>query len=99
MNTPEALEEVLIVFNAQTEKDLQQINNLITEEDPKTITEIAHRMLTMFRQLKAKEVIPILEKMEHYNLEVIESVKMKMDYEKLVMNIRDLQKALETREF
>ncbi|SRX73295.1 ATP-binding response regulator [Aequorivita antarctica] len=99
LNTPEALEEVLIVFNAQTEKDLQQINNLITEEDPKTITEIAHRMLTMFRQLKAKEVIPILEKMEQYNMEVIESVEMKMDYEKLVMNIRDMQKALETREF
>lgn len=96
LNTPEALEEVLLVFNAQTEKDLQHINNSITEKDTKTITEIAHRMLTMFRQLKAKKVIPILEKMEFYEI-TTEIVEMKMDYEKLVLNIRELQKALESR--
>jgi CheY-like chemotaxis protein len=97
LNTPEALEEVLEVFNAQTEKDLQQIKNSIAEKDINTITEIAHRMLTMFRQIKAMEAIPTLEKMEFYDLENIEIVEMKMDYEKLVLNIRDLQKALENK--
>lgn len=94
LNTPEALEEVLEVFNAQTEKDLQQIKNSIAENDIKTISEIAHRMLTMFRQLKAKEVIPILEKMEDYTAETVEPVEMRMDFEKLILNIRDLQNAL-----
>ncbi len=94
LNTPEALEEVLDVFNAQTEKDLQHIKNSIAENDTKTISEIAHRMLTMFRQIRAKEVIPILEKMEDYTAETIEPVELKMDFEKLILNIRDLQNAL-----
>ena len=94
LNTPEALEEVLDIFNAQTEKDLQQIKNSIAENDTKTISEIAHRMLTMFRQIRAKEVIPILEKMEDYTAETVEPVEMKMDFEKLILNIRDLQNAL-----
>lgn len=94
LNTPEALEEVLKVFNAQTEKDLQQIKNSIVENDTKTISEIAHRMLTMFRQIRAKEVTPILEKMEDYTTKTVEPVEMKMDFEKLILNIRDLQNAL-----
>lgn len=97
LNTPEALEEVLDVFNAQTEKDLQHIKNSIAENDTKTISEIAHRMLTMFRQIRAKEVIPILEKMEDYTTKTVEPVEMKMDFEKLILNIRDLQNALSNR--
>ncbi len=97
LNTPEALEEVVEVFNTQTEKDLKQIKNLIAENETKTISEIAHRMLTMFRQLKAKEVIPILEKMEDYTAETIEPVELKIDFEKLILNIRDLQNALSNR--
>ena len=97
LNTPEALEGVLEVFNVQTEKDLQQIKNSIAENDTKTISEIAHRMLTMFRQIRAKEVIPILEKMEDYTAETVEPVEMKMDFEKLILNIRDLQNALSIR--
>ncbi len=97
LNTPEALEEVLEVFNSQTEKDLLQIKNSIAEEDINKITEIAHRMLTMFRQLKAKEVIPILEKMEGYTAEIVEPVEIKMDFEKLILNIRNLQNALSIR--
>jgi DNA-binding response OmpR family regulator len=97
LNTPEALEEVLEVFNSQTETDLLKIKAAISEENIQSIKEIAHRMLTMFRQIKAMEAIPILEKMEFYDLENIEIVEMKMDYEKLILNIRDLQKALENK--
>ncbi len=97
LNTPEALEEVLEVFNAQTEKDLQQIKDSIAQNDTKTISEIAHRMLTMFRQLKAKEVIPILEKMEDYGVEIQMESEIQKDYEVLVLNIRELQHALKNR--
>lgn len=97
LNTSEALEEVLKVFNAQTEKDLQQLTSLIDQKDTKTISGIAHRMLTMFRQIKAKKVIQILEKMEHYPAETEIEGEVRKDFEKLVLNIKDLQKALENR--
>jgi hypothetical protein len=35
--------------------------------------------------------------MEHYNAETIEVVEMRMDFEKLMMNFRDLQRALNNR--
>ncbi|SRX52315.1 ATP-binding protein [Aequorivita sp. CIP111184] len=94
LNTPQALDEVLTIFNSQTEMDLLEIKAAISEGKVQPIKEIAHRMLTMFRQIQAKEVIPILEKLEFYSVETIEIVEMKMDYEKLVLNIRDLQKGL-----
>lgn len=97
LNTDEALEEVLTIFNTQTEQDLQQIKNAIAEKNIEKTAEIAHRMLTMFRQLKANAVISILEKMEDFEEEKVEIGQMKMLVEKLIMNIRDLQKELENR--
>lgn len=99
LNTPEALEEVLSIFDVQTEKDLQQIKQCIKEKDLDSIKDTAHRMLTMFRQVRAKNVIPILEKMEDYSRIKDDSFwnKVQIDLEKLVLNIRDLQKALENR--
>lgn len=96
LNTQQALEEVLSIFNSQTEKDLRHIKQCIAEKDIQTIKEITHRMLTMFRQLKAKHVIPILEKMEEYNDAENNTFwnKAQIDFERLVLNIRDLQKAL-----
>ncbi len=99
LNTPQALEEVLEIFSSQSEKDLQHIKKYISEKNIQEIQEITHRMLTMFRQLKAKEVIPILEKMEHYSSQNRDVVSMKMDFEKLSMNVSALQKALEIRKY
>ncbi|WP_026451069.1 ATP-binding protein [Aequorivita capsosiphonis] len=99
LNTPQALEEVLSIFDVQTEKDLQQIKQCIAEKDLETIKEIAHRMLTMFRQINARNVIPILERMEEYDEFKNDAYwnKVQIDLEKLILNIRDLQKALENR--
>ena len=97
LNTPESLNEVLDVFNSQTDIDLQHIKEAITKKDVEIIEQIAHRMLTMFRQLQAVEVIPLLEKLEGYSIENVEMVQMKMDYERLLLNVRELQKALKDR--
>lgn len=94
LNTTEALEEVLTIFHTQTEADLHLIKKAIDNRDIEKIKEIVHRMLTMFRQLRAKDVIPILEKMEEYSGEELE---VREDYEKLVLHVRDLKKALENR--
>lgn len=100
---------MLTIFNLQTEKDLLQIKECITKKDIEAIKEIAHRMLTMFRQVRAKNVIPILEKMEHYveihavdevtskNVHINQKEEMQKDFEKLTINIRDLQNALRKR--
>ena len=96
LDTPQSLNEVLTVFDSQTEKDLQEIKTAISEKNIAKIPEIAHRMLTMFRQIKAHEVVPILEKMEQYAPEILKK-EAQMDYEKLVMNIRDLQRDLQNR--
>jgi CheY-like chemotaxis protein len=97
LNTPEALEEVLTIFNTQTETDIQLITVAVATANIEKIKEIVHRMLTMFRQLKAIEVIPILEKMEDYEDEVEIEIEIKKDYEALIFNIRALQKALSER--
>lgn len=97
LSTPQALEEVLLIFNVQTEKDLQQIKQCMSENDLETIKEIAHRMLTMFRQVKAKNVIPILEIMEEYSEDKIEN-EIKKDFERLTLNIRNLRHALHQRQ-
>lgn len=96
LNTPEAMKEVLEVFHIQTEKDLKQIKTSIAERDIEAIHQISHRMLTMFRQIQAVNVILFLEKMESYS-SATKMEEMRMDYEKLLLNIRDLQKALGSR--
>lgn len=96
LDTPEALTDVLEVFNSQTEKDLHLMKEALLKNDVLLNKQIAHRMLTMFRQVQAKDVIPLLEKIEEYS-ESVELTTMKMDYEKLLLNIRDFQKALKQR--
>ncbi len=96
LDTPQSLNEVLTVFNSQTETDLLEIKEAISQKNIKTIKELAHRMLTMFRQIVGKQVIPILEKMENYTSE-IDLVEVQIDYENLVGKIRELQDELKKR--
>lgn len=96
LDTPQSLNEVLAVFNSQTETDLLEINEAISQNNIQIIKKISHRMLTMFRQIVGKQVIPILEKMENYTSE-IDMTEAQMDYENLVEKIRDLQHELRKR--
>lgn len=97
LDTQKALDEILNLFNSQTETDLQEIKKALSQNNIEIVNEIAHRMLTMFRQIKANGVIPILEKMENYSSEIETEIEIQKDFEKLVINIRDLQKALANR--
>lgn len=97
LNTPESLEEVINIFKSQTEIDLERIKEAIAIKDIETIKQISHRMLTMFRQLKAVEVIPLLEKMEEYSMENYEFADIESDYNKLMLNTRYLLEALDQR--
>ncbi len=95
VSTPQAMDEILSVFFIQTENDLVQLKSAVEQNDFTTIKETSHRMLTMFRQIQAKYVIKNLEKMENYNVQEIRDNEMKMDFEKLVLNVRELIKDLQ----
>lgn len=94
LNTPESLAEVLNIFKYQTEVDLKRIKEAIVLNDIETIKQTSHRMLTMFRQLKAAEVIPILEKMEAYSEGNTELSTIESDYKELELKSEVLLKAL-----
>ena len=67
----QSLQAILDIFHNSTKDNLKELNTSITENDIKNIKRIAHKMLPMFKQIKAKEVTPIIEKLEHperYNL-------------------------------
>ncbi len=94
----EAMAEILAVFESQTEEDLQQLTTFIAQKDLQAISALAHRMLTMFRQIRAVKVIPVLEKMEHYTnemqIEKENEIEIEKDYKALKEKIQELQKAL-----
>ncbi|WP_313112841.1 hybrid sensor histidine kinase/response regulator [Aequorivita sediminis] len=102
LSTPEALEEVLNIFNQQTKTDLQLIDKAIEDNDFDKVKETTHRMLTMTRQLQAKDVVAILEKMEEYP-EVTTKIsndlqlEMRSDFNMLVQKFEVLQQALKNR--
>ena len=64
LETEEALQDVLNVFYTQTEKDLATLKACIDKGNLEGISQVAHKMLTMCRQINAKKVIPILEALE-----------------------------------
>lgn len=95
LNTPQAVQEVLRSFDAQTNKDLEDLNRAISNEDWAVVKSISHRMLTMIRQLQAVEIIPVLEKMEHLGeTEKINKSELISDFRALTQKIRILQEGL-----
>lgn len=90
----DGLYEVLQVFQDQTVKDIQQLKKAIKTSDFETINAVSHRMLTMFRQICAVQVIPILEALEHTSTQTTtpeESIEL---FENLQVKIDELMKAL-----
>ncbi|MEL6916466.1 MAG: ATP-binding protein [Bacteroidota bacterium] len=60
----EAVDEVLQTFIEDTAKNIKLLRAAVDRGDYVKINKTAHRMLPMFRQIKAHELIPILERME-----------------------------------
>lgn len=59
-----ALHEVLTTFIADVTTNLKHLNEAIEKLDLKGINATAHKMLPMFRQLKANDIVPVLEQLE-----------------------------------
>lgn len=80
----EAMKEVLDVFVLQSEENMKTIKKAIQAEDYKTMGDTAHKMLTMCRQIQAKNVTPILEKMERFVTEKSSETLIRSEEKKLI---------------
>ena len=61
----DSLYAILDTFYESTIDNVKELKMTIRKKDIHHIKKIAHKMLPMFKQIKAKEVVPILEKLEH----------------------------------
>lgn len=61
----DALKSLLEIFLKDTKKHMAELKVAETQNDLKTINDLSHRMLTMFKQLNATSIVPHLEILEH----------------------------------
>lgn len=90
VSSPESLQEILDLFIEQTEEDLYLLETAVENKDIQFIKDIAHRMLTMTRQIQAKKIVPLLEKMEEYEVETTAKEILLQDYDQLKKEISEL---------
>lgn len=64
-NDPEALEKIIQSFVTSTEQHLGLLQQYLQDKHYESISQLAHKMLPMFRQLEASLVVEPLEKLEH----------------------------------
>ena len=75
-----ALYEVLSTFITDVKTNLEHLNESILHMDKKQINATAHKMLPMFRQLKANDIVPILEQLEVLNEQEMDKQLLKRTY-------------------
>ena len=86
----EAMKEVLDVFVLQSKVNMAIIKKAIQAEDFKTMGDTSHKMLTMCRQIQAKKVTPILEKMERYVSAELSPAEIRGEEKKLIIAMNSL---------
>lgn len=79
----EALHEVLHTFIADVNLNLQHLKQAIDSMERKGINATSHKMLPMFRQLKANDIVPILERLELLKEDEMDKQDLKRTYQDL----------------
>lgn len=64
-NDPKALQSILHSFIVSTTEHTAQLTQLLHEQHYKEISQLAHKMLPLFRQLEVKNTVACLEQLEH----------------------------------
>ena len=67
----DAIYEVLQTFLADTRTNIALLEETVMAGDYEQVNHVAHRMLPMFRQLKARDCVTILEKLELITSEIM----------------------------
>lgn len=92
----DGIAEVLHTFITDTTKSMDRLKEAIDSGTIKDINSISHKMLPMFRQLRAKEGIPILERLETLGLPDINTKELRQDYRELKNNVTVLILAIKS---
>lgn len=79
----DGIAEVLHTFVADTTTSLDRLKSAIDIPEIAEINAISHKMLPMFRQLEANEIIPILEQMEALKTPDLDTKELQRDYRDL----------------
>lgn len=90
-----ALKEILSEYLNQTKKNRIELEEAFQTKDFETINSIAHKMLTMKRQIEAKHILPILERLEKATSETISDSELKTLSETLKKHLNNLVTGLE----
>lgn len=93
----EAIDEVLYTFMAHTSTNMEQLKEAVDTKNCKEINNTSHRMLPMFRQLKANGIVPILEAMEQLLPDKMNHKKLKVVFIDLQHRVNALGSALQLR--
>ena len=94
----DAIDEVLQTFLRDTRTNMQLLEDTVSANDYPQVNHVAHRMLPMFRQLKVKESVSILEKMELATTENMDSSTLSRSLQNLKLNVGALVTELEERQ-
>ena len=90
------LNQILVSLIDSSNQNLKLLMKYIEEEDARSIVEIAHKMLTVFRQLEATEIVELLVSLEQNSTQMIEAkhfyTKAKMAREKIDLLIQTIKR-------
>lgn len=90
-----AITEIVTTFLCDTNENMAKLKEAIKNEKMKRINEIAHRMLPMFRQLKANKTLPYLETLEVISNETSQNMIQEL-FKPLNEHVKELCLALNT---
>ncbi|UGU14273.1 ATP-binding protein [Sinomicrobium kalidii] len=92
-NDEDALKDILHTFVESTGKNMEALNLHFDNKNPEGIKHIAHKMLSMFKQINSREVAQLLEQLEVYDPGTSEDIQVYA--EKLREKVPQVLEALE----
>lgn len=92
----DAIFDVLQTFLRDTRTNMDLLSEGVATDDYDHINQVAHRMLPMFRQLKALRCVSILEPLEHAQKQTMDAQALNESHDQLIRQVDVLIAALTT---
>ncbi|WP_340199684.1 hybrid sensor histidine kinase/response regulator [Ascidiimonas sp. W6] len=96
-NDQNVLDELLETFIQSTQKNLEEISLYIEDKNLIGLQKISHKMLTMFRQIEASEVLPHLAYFEF--IKVFDAKEIEFHYQELKSAIHFIFEQIQTKQY
>ena len=88
---PESLKRIMKSFVDSTAGNVGLLRDGLRDRRWDTISGVAHKMLPLFRQLEAVDIIPLLEKMEQFRKHLLTEAEMEKVTEELIAGATELE--------